>query len=196
MSLTRTCALLVGMCCLGGCAYSTHPVATDEVAVDELDLSGRWRVEGEGLNLRAVVFKKVGEKLRGAYGMEFVLETDVESPEWYARLLKLDDTLYLEICPTNEELDGLHAAFNLPLHKLYRISATEDELRVDACHDGELIAAARKEGLGVFKSHEERFVITATTQQLQRLYREHGGRFFSENRSIRLRRQRVRDDKK
>jgi hypothetical protein len=193
MSLPKTLVLSIAVCCLGGCAYSVHPVATQDILVNEPDLSGTWKTgypkKGMIVGPMLLVMQKAGKEHPGLYRMELTHEKGGSPSVWDAQLLKLGGVVYLEISPANSGMSRMQAEYNVPLHKLFRVAATKDELRVDVCNDAKLIPAAKKAQIGAFKHGPERLVITASSKELQQFYREHGGNFFDEKRAIRYRKE-------
>jgi hypothetical protein len=184
MKLASTTALILAGLCLGGCAYSIAPLATKDTLVAEPDLSGTWEVvsKPETVTIDEVSFETATGGAKGTYWLRFGGGTD--SQDWFcADLLKLGDTLYLEL--SYEE--AYNRLWVIPLFRVYRVRVSENELQVDRCNEQKLVEMVVKEQLPHVRQVEQ-FIITATTEQLQEFYRKHGSEFFGRENCIRLRR--------
>jgi hypothetical protein len=196
MSSSKKCVLWIALSCLSGCAYSIHPVATQEVIVDEPDLSGTWKTlqpeKGIRVGIDAVVCNKMGKERPGAYLLKIEGETGDKTPMLRAQLLKLGDIVYLEVSLVDTQQDQMPAKNKTTFYKLYRIEVDKNELSVFISNDPAVLNTARKERLGVVKKDNE-WVITASSLELQQFYRDHGDEFFGKKSTFRVQKQHLAD---
>ncbi|MGH9788992.1 MAG: hypothetical protein ACRD4U_09855 [Candidatus Acidiferrales bacterium] len=114
-----------------GCLWSLHPLHTGEDAVFEPGLVGVWAAtDGE-------IVAIVKESDAKAYEITY-LETDSSkaSPGKYrGRLVRLGDTLFLDLEADREALEQARADGLLATHLFFRIRLSEDELQVEMVDD-------------------------------------------------------------
>jgi hypothetical protein len=183
MKLASTTALILALLSLSGCAYSIAPLASEDTLVAEPDLSGTWEVKSKPVpsELDEVSLEKVTEDAEGTYWLRFGGVTDSQDV-FCADLLKLGDTLYLEL----SDVEAFSQLWSTALFRVHRVRVSDTEVQVDLCNDKKLEEIVVQEQLPHVRQ-TERFIIAATTEQLQQFYRKHGSKFFSREKCIRLR---------
>ena len=195
MQLFRSLVLLQGLLCVSGCAFSLNPLYTKDIVVGDPDLSGTWEVvqppDGERAGgFQTCVFKTALKDAKGTYWLTTIGSDETER-DWLVDVLKLDDKLYVEMSPDEDDLA------KLALYRVYRINVDGDELKIFFLNDQEFVKAAREEGLEFMdRDHPDRTILTAKTSELQQLYRKHADRFFHEKPSFVYRRQQTTADPK
>ncbi len=183
LSMRLLCCLAV-LACLSGCAVSVHPLYTNDVLVSEPALAGTWEAvagaDGKPRNI-SLTFRKCenenGKAVPGSYDLEMVRGTKVSL--WKAYLVKLDDDLYLDMCPSKVVVKPqTYPEFMLRLHMICRLTVAQDKLTIHYRHDmGRLFRAIKKEQIAHIRRGEQ-VVFTATTSEVQQFHSKYGKEIF------------------
>ena len=183
LSMRLLCCLAV-LACLSGCAVSVHPLYTNDVLVSEPALAGTWEAvagaDGKPRNI-SLTFRKCenenGKAVPGSYDLEMVRGTKVSL--WKAYLIKLDDDLYLDMCPSKVVVKPqTYPEFMLRLHMICRLTVAQDKLTIHYRHDmGRLFRAIKKEQIAHIRRGEQ-VVFTATTSEVQQFHSKYGKEIF------------------
>ncbi len=154
---------------LGGCVLSSlHPLYTDEELIFEEKLIGKWSGENNLWEFRA------GEP--NTYQMRIF---DGQEGRFVAHLVKLGDMLFLDIFPDSETLGEPQAFYGfhlLPTHTFMKVEQIEPKLQLRAM-DYDKVSEILKEDPNLLKHEvvEDRIVLTASTEQLQKFIVEYAG---------------------
>jgi len=154
---------------LGGCVLSSlHPLYTDEELIFEEKLIGKWSDENNLWEFRA------GEP--NTYQMRVF---DGKEGRFVAHLVKLGDMLFLDIFPDGETLGEPQAFYGfhiLPVHTFMKIEQIEPKLQLRAM-DYDKVSKMLEEDPNLLKHEvvEDRIVLTASTEQLQKFIVEYAG---------------------
>lgn len=161
---------------LGGClpVLSLHPLYTEENTVFEEKLLGTW-LEDPNKPEAAWKFKRI-EEPNNAYNL---LLSDEESRKgsFVVHLVKLDNSLFLDVfpdefpCDTEDpnKTDWLYNVFFLvPAHTFIKIEQIEPTLKMRLTVESKMEELFEQDP-DVVKhvSIEDRFILTASTKQLQ-----------------------------
>jgi len=110
-----------------GCVWSLHPLYTQEDAVFEPGLVGVWA----STEAMAIV-KAAGDK---SYGITYVDTSEDSSGKYRGRLVRLGDTLFLDLVPEGDELRQAKSSGLLATHLFFRLTLQEDTVRVEMVED-------------------------------------------------------------
>lgn len=163
-----TLALLLAAVCLTACVTSLHPLYTNAELVEEPALVGLWAdtssketwsvSAAKDRSYRAVVFD--GEK----------------TAAYVVHLVRLGDSLFLDVYPDKSALSGLDAYGSnfLPAHSFFRVLEVKPRLKIAAISD-DWIKATGKMDAGASLRHElvgNEVILTGSTEELQALLKQ------------------------
>lgn len=154
---------------LGGCVLSSlHPLYTDEELIFEEKLIGKWSDENNIWEFRA------GEP--NTYQMRVF---DGKEGRFVAHLVKLGDMTFLDIFPDSVTLGEPQAFYGfhlLPVHTFMKVEQIEPKLQLRML-DYEKVSKMLEEDPNLLKHEvvEDRIVLTASTEQLQKFIVEYAG---------------------
>lgn len=132
-ALGLACACLLFALILTACVPSLYPLYTDDDLIFEPALLGQW-LESEGEE--TWTFTRIGDKKR--YKLVQVDEEGKEG-EFIVHLLKVDDHLFLDLFPANEDESDDFEPFNAsgfyrmhfaPVHTFMYVDQIEPKLRL------------------------------------------------------------------
>jgi len=166
---TKKAAFYLLAVMLGGCVLSSlHPLYTDEELIFEEKLIGKWSDEDNIWEFRA------GEP--NTYQMRVF---DGQEGRFVAHLVKLEDMLFLDIFPDSETLGEPQAFYSfhlLPVHTFMKVEQIEPKLQLRMM-DYDKVSEMLEEDPNLLKHEvvEDRIVLTASTEQLQKFVVEYAG---------------------
>ncbi len=152
---------------LSGCLWSVHPLYTDETVAFEPGLVGVWATaDGEKL---AIVEQGEGKSYEVTYQQKDLSEG--ASGKYNAHLVRLGDSLFLDVYPDKKAVDGLMEAkpvwYLLPTHTFYRLQLNGNAVTVSLVDD-ELVREASEPPLAHQKvTDEDGFLLTASPAEMQ-----------------------------
>jgi hypothetical protein len=158
---------------LVGCVPSLHPLFTDGETVFEEKLLGVWK-QGDNETWE---FKREGPN---SNNYELLYTNDGEKGPFVAKLGKINDMMFLDLYPDEVEIQAndFYKAHLLPAHTFLKIEQIQPTLKMRAMdpekfgkmltNDPNLLKHEIIEG-----THNDRVVITSSTQELQRFMKEH-----------------------
>lgn len=172
---TRKLIALAGLAlCLPGCIPSVNPFYTDKDVVFDPGLVGTWQEKGKEQKPQIWRFEKADER---AYKLA-VTEEQGKQGEFDAHLFKLKQDYFLDLIPNNCDYAtnqaDLVAASMFPGHLLVRVIQIEPELKL-AFFDFDWLQQQLTNNPSILAHHREgdRFVLTASTRELQRFVLKH-----------------------
>ena len=144
----------------GGCLPSLHPLYTDDTLVFRAELIGKWSHEDS-----------IWE-FRDAGDMEYELRTfDGQQGRFSAHLVQLDDMLFLDIYPADDDLEEMQsfaATHLVPAHTFMKVEQIDPNLVLRLLDAGEVGSMLDDDpNLLKHEETEDRLVLTASTQELQ-----------------------------
>ncbi len=149
---------------LVGCVPSLHPLYTDKELIFEEKLLGAWTTE----NGDQWVFEKTSDP--NSY--KLTISEKEKKGEFIAHLVKIDNMLFLDLFPDEPKLEGASDFYKLhllPVHTFVKIEQIEPTLKMkimDADKTKELLQ--NDPNLLKHELVEDRFVLTASTKNLQK----------------------------
>jgi hypothetical protein len=161
---TKKAAFYLLAVMLGGCVIcSLHPLYTDEELIFEEKLIGKWSAEDGIWEFRA------GEP--NTYQMR-VLDEGGKEGRFVAHLVNLKDMTFLDIFPDGEAIGEPQAFYGfhlLPTHTFMKVDQIEPKLQLRVM-DYDKVSEMLKENPNLLKHEvvEDRIVLTASTEQLQK----------------------------
>jgi len=148
-----------------GCVWSLHPLYTQEDAVFEPGLVGVWA----STEAMAIV-KAAGDK---SYGITYVDTSEDSSGKYRGRLVRLGDTLFLDLVPEGDELRQAESSGLLATHLFFRLTLQEDTVRVEMVED-ELLESV---GTGQLRHEKlpDRYLtlLTASSSEIRAWLQQH-----------------------
>ncbi|MFC1537891.1 hypothetical protein ACFL6H_00575 [Candidatus Latescibacterota bacterium] len=173
-SITMFIPLLIVSMFFSGCLVtSIHPLGNEDDIVFDENLIGAW-IDDEDL----WIFTK-GEE--NSYKLILVVDDDNDkNEEFIAKLVKLGDKLFLDICP--ERLDSGNIIYDVlmfPAHTFLRYSLDSTGLSLgfnDPDWFGERIDNNIDIGIDYVITEDEVITLTAPTEMLQKFYLENADR--------------------
>lgn len=180
MKMTRWLSVAVTtLLGIAGCIpTSIHPLYTEKDLVFDPALVGVWSEKEDSKETRS--FEKLGDK-----GYRLVIrEADGKTGEFQAHLLKLGDTLFLDLFPDQMAMeesnrDGYYQAHLQPMHSFLKVSRIEPTLEMAplnlvwlATFLKENPSAIRHEVVGRDKE-DRQIILTASTRDLQAFMLKH-----------------------
>jgi hypothetical protein len=159
---------------LGGCipVMSLHPLYNEADVIFEEKLVGIWIDDANG----TWEFKHPDEK-------DMAYELVLSSPEgakgsFVARLVKLENSLFLDIYPTQSpcgKLENLNEAewfynafFFVPVHTFIKIDSIEPQLRMRLTDDERMGKLLKEDPNAVkYELADDKLILTASTKELQ-----------------------------
>ena len=172
---TRKLIAVAGLAlCLPACIPSLNPFYTDKDLVFDPQLIGTWKEKSEAQETEVWKFEKTEDK---AYKL-VVTDKDGKQGEFAAHLFKLNQEYFLDVIPndcnyaTNQtDLVGWSM---FPGHLLARVPQIEPELKL-AFFNFDWLSQQLTNNPHILANHREgdRFVLTATTRDLQRFVLKH-----------------------
>ncbi len=172
---TRKLIAVAGLAlCLPACIPSLNPFYTEKDLVFDPRLVGTLREKSEAQEAEVWQFEKTGDK---AYKLSMT-DKDGKRGEFAAHLFKLKQDYFLDLIPndcnyaTNQT--DLVAWAMFPGHLLARVPQIEPELKL-AFFNFDWLAQQFTNNPSILAHHREgdRFVLTATTRELQRFVLKH-----------------------
>ena len=144
----------------GGCLPSLHPLYTDDTLVFRDELLGKWSHE-DGI-----------WEFRDAGDMEYELRVfDGQQGRFSAHLVQLDDMLFLDIYPADddlEEMQSFSATHLVPAHTFMKVEQIDPNLVLRLLDAGEVGNMLDDDpNLLKHEETEDRLVLTASTEELQ-----------------------------
>jgi hypothetical protein len=173
---------------LAGCVPSLKPLYTEKDLVFEPGLVGVWAEKEDSEETWA--FEKSGEK---AY--KLIYTQDGKTGEFKVHLLKLGDTLFLDLYPDDEGLARLNRndfywSHWLPTHTFAKVRQIEPTLQMSFLNGDWLEKSVEKNPKAI--RHEridgDRIVLTASTKELQEFVNKHSKQAFGESEPSNLKR--------
>jgi len=162
---------------LGGCipVMSLHSLYTKEDVVFEKKLLGTW-VDDPNNPKNTWEFSRI-EEPENAYILLFYGE-EGKKGSFIAHLVKLKNRFFLDVYPSElpwepEEPNSVKWLYNsfflIPVHTFIKIEAIEPQLKMRFTDDDEKMRELLKEDPNAVKHTliEDRFLLTATTKELQ-----------------------------
>ena len=169
MNIRELCSyVLVGL--LAGCVPSLHPLYTEKELILEEELSGLWSEEKQIWKFEA----NEGEK---SYELT-VLDEDLKSGKFIAHLVKLDDSLFLDLFPGELELqaNNFYKIHLLPAHTFLKVDQIKPTLEMRIMNHEEL-QKMLKDDPNLLKHEiikDNRLILTASTKELQQFMKKYG----------------------
>ena len=157
---------------LAACIPSVNPLYTPDTIVFRAELVGVWKDKAESDD--SWNFTRSGEN---AYTV--VIQDKESASTFKGHLVKLGETLYLDLVPTEDvlekaKIDGFYRAALIPGHLFAKIKLGKT-LEIQMLNpDGfkELVSADPK-AIAHAIPEPERLVITASTDELQKFFKKH-----------------------
>ncbi len=158
---------------LGGCipVMSLHPLFTEETLVFEEKLLGTWVDDSNNI----WEFKDPNEQEK-IYKLIFIDDEDKKG-SFVVHLVKLENRLFLDVFPDQfpseqQDWEKMNWAYNFfffePAHTFIKINDIEPELKLQLTDDDELKKLLKENPNAVeHTSTEDKFVLTASTEELQ-----------------------------
>ena len=176
MKTRHLIALAAAALLLGACIPSVHPFFTDKDVVFDTRLVGEWQSKEDSDEPESWTFEQGENK---AYKLT-VREKKGKQGQFAARLFKLKNEHFLDLIPTECELDpnqaDLVGASMFPGHLLLRVPQIEPELKLAYCDYEwlEKFLKAHPKALA-HRRHDDSLLLTASTRELQRFVLKHLG---------------------
>ena len=160
---------------LGGCIpiMSLHPLHTEKDVVFDVKLLGTW-IEDPNKPEAAWEFKRIDEP-NNAYNL--IVTDDGEKGSFLAHLVKLQDKLYLDICPNkipaesddpNEVKWLYNSMFLIPAHTFIKVDSIEPQLKMRLTQEDKMKELLAEDPNAVKHTIiEDRLILTAPTKELQ-----------------------------
>jgi len=173
---------------MAGCVSSLNPLYTERDLLYDPSLVGVWAESDDAKETWA--FEKAGEK-----GYKLVVtEQDGKTGEFKAHLLKLGNTLFLDLFPEADALSGTNRNFFyqdhwLPTHTFAKVFQVEPELKMAILDPTWLKEHLEKDPKAIAhtKVHEHKIVLTASTPELQKFVLKHANDAFNDPGTMRRR---------
>lgn len=168
--------LFITLCCVG-CVSSVHPLYSKDVLASEPSLLGTWKRYDP-------VFEKDDEStLTFTQGRGRAYELAVEDRQgrvtYDAHLVRLDDSLYLDLYPKDLQITPrAHALDVVRVHHFCRVSLANNVMRSRGLDSTQLRTVMEKQQLP-HTSTAQGTLLTASTPELQEFFRKHGETVFS-----------------
>jgi hypothetical protein len=151
---------------VAGCVPSLHPLYTEKDLVFDAALVGVWSEKEDASETWA--FEKTGEK-----AFKLVYTVDGKSGEFEAHLLKLGNTLFLDLYPDGKGLDELnrndfYKSHLIPGHTFAKVTRIEPSVQMAFLNPDWLKELLEQNPKAI--RHEkvsDRIVLTASTKELQ-----------------------------
>lgn len=168
MKCVKICLALFILLATNCIVTSVHPLYQPGEQIFEPHLIGMWKEKGSS---EALEFSRIEDDL-----YEFTLYDDQQAFTFRAGLVRLDDELFLDISPSDED-DAFETYFGmhlLPLHSFMHV--TVDAERLTISHpDVEWFTTFLEESPGhlPYLKRDEQITLTADTAALQGFFRTH-----------------------
>jgi hypothetical protein len=163
MSLVRQ-VTIASLLLIAGCLPSLHGVYTDEDLVFEPGIVGFWQLENSS---QTWDFKKRDEK---SFDLVFTDKLG-QSGRFVAHLCRVEDTLFLDLFPWDEDADAtaFYKYHLLPIHTVYMVKQTKPSLELVSMDLNWLKQhlADHPDDLS-HSTYNKRTLITASTKELQK----------------------------
>lgn len=152
-----------------GCLVtSIHPLGNEDDIVFDENLIGTWTDNDDDF----WIFSK-GED--NAYNM--IVYSDDSKGEFIAKLVKLKDKYFLDMCPLRLDTgNAVHDILLLPTHTFLKFTLDDSGLGLefnDPEWFTERIDRDENIGIGYLTSEDEVLILTASTEELQAFYLKH-----------------------
>ncbi len=162
---------------LGGCVpvMSLHSLYTEENVVFEEKLLGTWV---DDLNRPEAIweFKRFFDDPNNAYKLIFS-DKKGQKGSFVAHLVKLENSLFLDVFPDEFPCDpddpnkvkwAYNSLFLIPAHAFIKINSIEPQLKMRLTDDDKMPELLEEDPNAVkHTSIEDRFILTASTKELQ-----------------------------
>lgn len=167
--LTRKLLFYLLAAILGGCVPSLHPLYTDKDLTFEEKLSGIWSDSEQ-------IWKFEGDSEEKSYEL-IILDKDLKKGEFTAHLVKIDNMLFLDLFPEKPGLQAhdFYKFHLLRVHTFVRVEQIEPTLQMQMMNP-DTIKQMLKNDPNLIKHEiveEDRIILTASTEQLQKLMKKH-----------------------
>ncbi len=167
--LTRKLLFYLLAAILGGCVPSLHPLYTDKDLTFEEKLSGSWSDSEQ-------IWKFEGDSEEKSYEL-IILDKDLKKGEFTAHLVKIDNMLFLDLFPEKPGLQAhdFYKFHLLRVHTFVRVEQIEPTLQMQMMNP-DTIKQMLKNDPNLIKHEiveEDRIILTASTEQLQKLMKKH-----------------------
>jgi len=167
--LTRKLLFYLLAAILGGCVPSLHPLYTDKDLAFEEKLSGSWSDSEQ-------IWKFEGDSEEKSYEL-IILDKDLKKGEFTAHLVKIDNMLFLDLFPEKPGLQAhdFYKFHLLRVHTFVRVEQIEPTLQMQMMNP-DTIKQMLKNDPNLIKHEiveEDRIILTASTEQLQKLMKKH-----------------------
>jgi len=161
---------------LAGCLPSLHPLYNDETLIFKEELVGKWMGDDGGF----WQFTRAGEK---EYELR-IRDDEKELGRFSAHLLEIKGLMFLDLFPDSEpleDLDDFYKIHILPVHTFMKVDRISPNLQLRMV-DYEKIENLLENDPNVIKHEivEDRIVLTASTEELQRFVIERVETIFAE----------------
>jgi len=157
---------------LAACVPSVNPLYTADTIAFRPELLGAWKEKPESED--SWTFTKSGEN---AYTV--VIQDKESSSTFAGHLVKLDDTLYLDLFPTEDVLEkakvgGMYRVALIPGHLFAKIKLGKTlEIQMLNPDGFKEFLSANPKAIAHAVPEPDRFVITAPTDELQKFFKKH-----------------------
>jgi hypothetical protein len=158
---------------VAGCVPSLNPLYTEKDLIFEPALVGVWAESDDAKETWA--FEKSGDK-----GYKLVYAADGKAGEFDARLLKLGDTMFLDLYPDDVGLkeinrNDFYKAHLIPAHTFAKVTQIEPVLQMAFFNPDWLnkLLETDPKAIQHQKLSEDRIVLTASTKELQKFVLKH-----------------------
>jgi hypothetical protein len=164
--MTRTITVLLALAAavLLGCMPSLHPLYLPENLVSLKGIEGRWENDSSEIGDETWEFSR-----RDSLGYNLTYTENGEAGEFDARIVKLDNLLFIDMAPNPPETDNdVYKGLLLPMHMFGRIWLEGDSLRIGWLDGDWLYDKVEKGEVNLaLESGENDQVLVASTQDLQ-----------------------------
>ncbi len=172
-------AVLFAMAQTGCSIPSIHPIATEDVMIDDEQLEGTWA------DAEATVVARVERVSAGLFNVSTTFTSgDADKPAQRhvleARLVKLGEHRYVDMILQEDQRKKLvqdHNFFVVPTHQFLRFAREDDRLTLLAPDYDRFKDLIRETGLAharIESGGTADMVLTASTRELQAFFRAHG----------------------
>ncbi|MFH1614705.1 MAG: hypothetical protein ABIG61_06450 [Planctomycetota bacterium] len=169
---------------LGGCVLSIHPLYTANVLVFEEKLLGVWIGDDSrwefkiGKDENPYAAFGGGKRQDGKRFYSLTIDQDEKQTkrgEFVAHLVKLDDTLFLDLFPAEPNLASDFYKFHLlPVHSFIKVEQIDPTLKMRMSDSSKFEKMLAKDpNIIDFEAASERIVLTAEPNELQEFLRKH-----------------------
>ena len=164
---------LMSFILLAACIPSVNPLYTDDTTVFRQELLGVWKEKPD--SDESWNFTKAENNT-----YTVVIQDKESTSSFSARLVKLDDSLFLDLLPTEDVLEkakvgGMYRVALIPGHLFAKVKLGKN-LELQMLHPDRFkeFLDANPKALTHSLPEKDRLVITASTEELQKFFKKHG----------------------